>query len=62
MCACLNCIFFFPAAMYDTDWLHLYTSNPLITNPDLLPVGTRINTGVIYEVRKVFFFWTHETR
>ena len=48
--------------MYDTDWLHLYTSNPLITNPDLLPVGTRINTGVIYEVRKVFFFWTHETR
>ena len=32
------------AAEYDTDWLHLYTTNPLITNPDSLPVGSRINT------------------
>ena len=32
------------AAQYDTDWLHLYTTNPLITNPDSLPVGSRINT------------------
>jgi len=40
------------ASQYDTDWLHLYTTNPLVTNPDALPVGTRINTGVFYEVRK----------
>jgi len=40
------------AAQFDTDWLHLYTTNPLVTNPDELPVGTRINTGVLYEVRK----------
>ena len=40
------------ASQYDTDWLHLYTTNPLITNPDALPAGTRINTGVLYEVRK----------
>jgi len=40
------------ASQYDTDWLHLYTPNPLVTNPDVLAVGTRINTGVFYEVRK----------
>ena len=40
------------ATQFDTDWLQLYTVNPLVTNPDSLPVGTRINTGVFYQVRK----------
>mmetsp|Transcript_30726 Transcript_30726/g.48159 ORF Transcript_30726/g.48159 Transcript_30726/m.48159 type:complete len:435 (+) Transcript_30726:111-1415(+) len=40
------------AAEFDTDWLHLYTTNPTIKNPDTLVPGHRVNTGVLYEVRK----------
>lgn len=40
------------AADLNTDWLHLYTANPTVRDPDHLPSGTVVNTGVLYEVRE----------
>jgi hypothetical protein len=41
------------AAQYNTDWLHIYTANPTVLDPDNLVPYTRINTGVFYQVQKV---------
>jgi len=40
------------AAQYNTDWLHIYTANPTVLDPDNLVPYTRINTGVFYQVQK----------
>jgi len=40
------------AIALDTDWLHLYTLNPVIKNPDYLPKGQLVNLGVIYQVKE----------
>jgi hypothetical protein len=41
------------AAQYNTDWLHIYTANPTVLDPDNLVPYTRINTGVFYQIQKV---------
>ena len=40
------------ATQFDTDWLHIYTANPTILDPDNLVPYTRINTGVFYRVQQ----------
>jgi hypothetical protein len=40
------------AADFNTDWLHLYTTNPTVLDPDNLPSGQVLNTGVLYDVRE----------
>ncbi|EKX37630.1 hypothetical protein GUITHDRAFT_144899 [Guillardia theta CCMP2712] len=42
------------AIALDTDWLHLYTLNPVVKNPDYLPRGQLIHLGVQYEVQPPF--------
>jgi hypothetical protein len=41
------------ASQYKTDWLHIYTANPTVLDPDKIVPYTRINTGVFYKIRKV---------
>ena len=41
------------ATQLDTDWLHLYTANPTVLDPDNIVPYTRINTGVFYLSEKV---------
>eukprot|EP00285_Hemiselmis_virescens_P017291 CAMPEP_0173390766 /NCGR_PEP_ID=MMETSP1356-20130122/16080_1 /TAXON_ID=77927 ORGANISM="Hemiselmis virescens, Strain PCC157" /NCGR_SAMPLE_ID=MMETSP1356 /ASSEMBLY_ACC=CAM_ASM_000847 /LENGTH=43 /DNA_ID= /DNA_START= /DNA_END= /DNA_ORIENTATION= len=40
------------ASAFGTEWLHLYTTNPTLKSPDMIKPYTRINTGVLYTVRK----------
>ena len=40
------------AASFNSDWLHLYTANPTLRDPDHISAGTVVNTGVLYEVRE----------
>lgn len=40
------------ATQYNTDWLHIYTANPTVVDPDNLVPYTRINTGVLYTVQQ----------
>ena len=41
------------STQFNTDWLHIYTANPTILDPDNLVPYTRINTGVFYQVQTV---------
>jgi hypothetical protein len=40
------------ATQFNTDWLHIYTANPTVLDPDNLVPYTRINTGVFYQVQQ----------
>ena len=40
------------AAAFNSDWLHLYTTNPTLRDPDHIQAGAVVNTGVLYEVRE----------